>query len=788
MSMIEKSVRVAPALFLLSLVAIPLPAHPLHSAPTAVAQGTVSDSTGAPLPGVTVEGSCNGVNPNTVTAADGTYRLANLPAETPCVISFRLLNFATTVQRNVAADPFDPLTINVTLYLSASAQVVVTARQTFRNLADMNEPVNDLIGLADAASVGVVAGSEIERRPSQRAGEIMEVVPGVIVSQHSGEGKANQYYLRGFNLDHGTDLAITVGGAPVNMPTHGHGQGYADTNFLIPELIGAVQYKKGPYHADEGDFASAGAVNISYVTHLDQPIALAQGGEFGYRRVLVAGSPIVGDGFLLYGIEFANNEGPWVQPDDYRRVNGVLRYSRGGQHGGWSVTAMGYDADWSSTDQIPLRAVRNGTLSRFGLVDPSDGGRSHRYSLAAEWQRGGNESLTHAIAWALDYDMQLFSNFTYFLEDPIRGDQFEQGDDRMAAGVELTHRWYGQIAGATGENLLGFESRHDDIDNVGLYHTRERVRLSTIRSDVVRQSSGAVYAQNSTTWHPWLRTIAGVRADLFHFDVRSNQNEANSGRETEALVSPKLGVVLGPWKSSEIYFNAGYGFHSNDARGATISVDPVTGSPASPVDPLVRSRGFEIGARSRPVPRLVTTTSVWNLDLESELLFVGDAGTTEASRPSRRTGVELTGFYRIRPWLGVDGELAFSRARFRDSDPAGDRIPGAIEGVASAGLAISDFGKFSGMLRVRWFGPRPLVEDGSIRSDPSTLVSARLGWSLTPRIRLDLDIFNLLDEEASDVDYFYTSRLPGEPAEGVDGIHFHPVEPRSFRVGLATTF
>jgi len=745
--------------------------------------GRVVDSTNAVLPGVTVEATpaAGGAAKLAVTAADGTYSL-DLP-QGAYDVSFRLLNFASTVRRNVAV----PARLDVTLYLASSADVVVTAKQTFRNLADLDEPVNDLIGIADSATSGVVTSREIERRPFQRAGEVLETVPGVIVSQHSGEGKANQYYLRGFNLDHGTDVAVTVAGVPVNMPTHGHGQGYADANFLIPELVSAVQFKKGPYFADKGDFASAGAVNVNYLSLLDQPLAVVQGGSAGFRRALFAASPRVGGGFVLFALEAGENDGPWVRPDDFRKFNGVLRYTRGGQRGGFSVTAMGYSAEWNSTDQIPRRAVESGAIPRFGLIDPTDGGETSRYTLATEWQRNSANTLTEAGGYLMRYDLDLFSNFTYVLDDPENGDQFEQVDDRVTAGARGSHRWLSRWGDVAAENVVGVQLRHDDIRNVGLYRTRERQRLSTTRQDRVDETTAGVYAQSSLQWSPWLRTIIGLRADHVRFDVDA-ELDANSGRGSDTILSPKLTAIFGPWRNTELYANAGSAFHSNDARGATIRIDPASGDPAERVTPLVRSRGAEVGLRSTPIPRVHLTAALWALDISSELLFVGDAGTTEASRPSRRTGFEIAAFHNLRDWLALDVEYAYSRGRFRDDGPAGNRIPGAVEGVASVGLSVIDVRGLSGELRFRHFGPRPLIEDDSVRSEASNLFNARAGYRITPRLRLDLDVFNLLDAKASDVDYFYTSRLPGEPEEGIDDVHFHPVEKRAVRLGVTATF
>ena len=726
-------------------------------------QGRVVDSTGSALPGVTVEG-CGVV---AVTGGDGSYVInSDAPA---CDVSFRLLNFATVVRRGVTP----PAKVDATLYLSAAADVVVTAKQTFRNLADMNEPVNDLLGVADAASVGVVTAQEIERRPFARAGEVLETVPGVVVSQHSGEGKANQYYLRGFNLDHGTDISITVAGVPVNMPTHAHGQGYADANFLIPELIGAVQYRKGPYFAEEGDFASAGAVNVGYLNVLEHPLAMMQGGTYGYGRALFADSPRIGNGYLLYAVEAGRNDGPWTRPDDFRKFNGVLRYTTGDQRGAFSITAMGYGSKWSSTDQIPERAVSEGLVSRFGSLDTGDGGETHRYSLSADWQRSGASSLTQVSAYAVDYQLDLFSNFTYFLDDPVNGDQFEQFDRRRVYGAKASHRWLSRFWGVTAENVVGADVRDDDIGDVGLYHTHERQRLGTVRQDDVMETSGSLYVQSTLQWSEHLRTIVGLRGDSYRFRVSGVTRDAS-------MASPKLSVILGPWRNTELYLNAGSGFHSNDGRGVIAATDPATA--------LVRTEGAEIGLRTKPLQRLHLTAALWGLDIGSELVFTGDAGTTESSRASRRAGIELAAFYNVTSAVTIDGDYAFSRARFRDAAPEGEHIPGAVEGVASAGLSLTDFHRFGGELRYRYFGPRPLIENNSVRSKAASTISARLSYSVTPRVRFAVDAFNILDAKVSDVDYFYTSRLRGEPAGGVDDIHFHPLEKRSVRFAVTTTF
>jgi outer membrane receptor protein involved in Fe transport len=638
---------------------------------------------------------------------------------------------------------------------------------------------SDLLGIANSATEGVTGREDLARRPVLRPGELLETVPGVILTQHSGSGKANQYFLRGFNLDHGTDFRVSVDGIPVNMPSHGHGQGYSDLNFLIPELVDRVLYKKGAYYADEGDFSAAGAAELEYVTSLSEGIVQVSPGDFGYRRLLAADSVELRGGHLLGAIEGMENDGPWDRPDDFRKVNGLVRFHKGDAFQGFTITAMGYDGRWSSTDQIPQRAVEQGLVSHFGSLDPSDGGDSHRYSLSAEVRRGDDRSLTRVHVYALDYELSLFSNFTYFLDDPENGDQFEQADDRSVLGFQVERQWMAEWWGREAEVSVGLQARGDDIHN-GLFPTRERARLSTTREDRVRQLGAGPYAQARLRWTPWLRTVAGLRADWYRADVESRL-DVNSGTEDDLLLSPKLSFLLGPWRKTELYLNLGHGFHSNDARGATIRVDPRTGEPMGRVDPLVRARSADLGVRTEAIPDLQLAATAFALELDSELIFVGDAGGTEASRPSRRTGIELQTFWRPRSWLSIDADAALSRGRFTDGDPADDRIPGSIETAVSAGISVEDLHRVFGSLRLRYFGPRPLIEDGSVESSASALVNGRLGYAFPNGLRLALEGFNLLDEDASDIEYLYESRLPGEAAP-VEDVHFHPAEPRSVRL------
>jgi outer membrane receptor protein involved in Fe transport len=644
-----------------------------------------------------------------------------------------------------------------------------------------------VLGVADAASVGTVTKSQIEARTVYRPGELFESVPGLIVSQHSGEGKANQFYLRGFNLDHGTDLRTTIDGMPVNQRSHAHGQGWTDVNFLIPELADRLEYRKGPYYASEGDFSSAGAVSLKYVNTVPQGIASIGIGENAFRRALLVNSPRFASGHLLYAVEGLGNDGPFVNPDHFRKFNGVLRYSQGGQSDGFHITSMAYSAKWNATDQITQRAIDSGLIrNRFDAIDTTDGGSAHRYSLSAAWRTSDERSSSKASAYLIDHKLNLFSNFTYFLDNPIDGDQFAQPDRRRTGGFDLSHTRQFTGLGIESENTFGAQFQTDNIFN-GLLKTKARETIGTTRQDHITQSSIGVYAENATKWTPRFRTVAGLRADAYRFSVKGD-NPDNAGKASDSIVNPKLSLIFGPWVKTEFFVNAGGGFHSNDARGTTIRVDPKTRQAVDRVTPLVRSKGGELGLRGNWLPGLQTSLSLYRLDLASELLFVGDAGTTEASRPSRRVGFELAHYYKLADWLTVDADIAFARARFRDNDAAGDRIPGAVEGVASFAVALDNIGPWFGAAQVRYFGPRPLIENNSQSSKSAATLNARLGYRINSKMRVELDVFNLTNRQASSIDYFYASRLPGEPAEGIESIHFHPIESRSFRLSLTMRF
>ncbi|AXV94630.1 TonB-dependent receptor [Ralstonia solanacearum] len=648
----------------------------------------------------------------------------------------------------------------------------------------------------DTASEGYVPRTQLENRPLLRPGELLETVPGLIVTQHSGDGKANQYFLRGFNLDHGTDLSTTVAGMPVNMRTHAHGQGYTDLNFVIPELVSGIAYKKGTYFAEEGDFSAAGAVRIDYLDKLPQGLAQLELGEYGYRRGLLANANTVGPGTLLYGFEWLGQNGPWVVPEGVHKLNGVLRYIvplGGGER--ITVTGMAYKNAWTSTDQVAQRAIDEGLISRFGSLDPTDGGRASRYSLSADWLRPLADGQFKANAYVIKSRLTLFSNFTYALNNPALGDQFEQFENRVTTGLNLSRTWLGEIAGHDSETEIGSQTRYDRLAPILLADTVAQQPYALVRSDTVNETSTALYVRNSTQWRPWLRTLAGLRADQFWYNVASS-NPLNSGHGSDHIVSPKLGIVLSPTAGTDVFLNWGRGFHSNDARGATTTVDPMTGAAVQKVSVLVPATGYEIGVRTKELARgLQLSASLWRLDIASELVFAGDTGTTQPSRPSRRTGLELAAYYTpTSAWI-IDADAAFSRARFRDANPVGDYIPEAIQTTASAGVSWTH-DRWTLGARLRYFGPRPLIEDNSVRSASSLLVNLKVGYRVQKNVRVFVEVLNAFNRQVNDIDYYYASLLRGETSPlnpdgtpaGILDHHVHPAEPRTVRAGVAWNF
>jgi TonB dependent receptor/TonB-dependent Receptor Plug Domain len=632
------------------------------------------------------------------------------------------------------------------------------------------------VGSSDAASQGTIGAALLESRPALRPGEILEFVPGVIVTQHSGDGKANQYFLRGFNLDHGTDFATRVAGVPVNLPSHGHGQGYADLNFLIPEMVQRIEYRKGPYFAANGDFSAAGAAEVAYKRALESPFGQLSLGRHGFRRAVAGRSLEVGASSWIGALELQAQDGPWTVPEDQRKHSLALGVSAGTNAQGWSLMLLDYANRWTATDQVPERAIRSGRIGRFGSLDPTTGGTTHRTSVSADWRDESETTRTQIGVWALAYRLDLNSNFTYALERPDDGDQFKQTDRRRAFGSDGHKHWDHRLFGREARTEFGYALRHDRV-RVGLFDSVARRIVTPVRDDELRVSSGGVYVQTALELAPKWRGVFGLRADQWHGEVDAISDARNSGRARDRQVSPRLALIAGPWAKTELFFNAGRGLHSNDARGTTARFDPRSGDAVETVQPLAALRGAELGLRTEAVKGLQTSLALWQLNSKSELVYVGDAGTTEAGPASRRRGLEWNNRWLPTPWLLFDADFAWSHARFA----TGERITNAVERVASLAATIRDLGPWSASLQVRHLGPAPLIEDNSVRSPAVTTANLRLAWNYTGDQELTLDVFNLTNRRVDDIQYFYESRLPGE-ADAVADRHVHPAEPRGFRI------
>ena len=677
------------------------------------------------------------------------------------------------------------------------------------------------------ASQMTVTGDDLNARPVTRPGEILEAAPGLIVTQHSGEGKANQYFLRGYNLDHGTDLAITVDDMPINMRTHAHGQGYSDLNWLMPETVNSLEIRKGPYFADIGDFGSAGALNIGLIDSVAKTTASVTMGSFGYERLFGMGAAKSGEGTWLYAGEVGAYNGPWANPDDVRKINGMLRYTQGTATDGFSVTAMAYSNIWNSTDQVPLRAITSGQIGLYGEEDPTDGGNTKRFSLSARIANTDDAGSWKANVYAIKSELDLFNNFTYFLTNPIQGDQFHQHDDRILTGGNASRTFNGSFGGRPTETTFGIQIRDDEI-NLALTDTYQRVFLSNIRSDQVNEASAGIYAQNTYHWTDWFRTTLGWRGDVYAAKDVSIFDPNNSGTTQAGIGSPKFAMVLGPFYKTELFFGAGTGFHSNDVRGVTITeepTDPTQKLSASPF--LVRTKGAEVGVRTKALPGLDSSVSLFILDQDSEIIFNGDGGDTSPSRPSQRYGVEWTNRYRPLSWVHIDADLALTHARFLGFDTAqeeiyqslagypqtqignapGNFIPNAPSVVASAGITLGEKIGWFGTLRWRYLGSTPLTEDNAFRSPPTSIFNGRIGYRFENGWRVQLDALNLLDSKANQITYAYGSLIksnslfamcfpasgpPTAPAavcqNGVMDSVLHPIEPLAFRLTLTGVF
>jgi hypothetical protein len=662
----------------------------------------------------------------------------------------------------------------------------VSSQESLVEIEVIGRKVN-LLGDALSASEGRVSFLEMRQRPILRVGDVLETVPGLVVTQHSGSGKANQLFLRGFNLDHGTDFATSIDGMPVNLRSHGHGQGYTDLNFIIPEMVQEILYRKGSYYAEVGDFSGAGSAKFVTRDNAVDSVVQLGAGEFGYTRALAMANARGVGGDLVFALEHQRYDGPWENlEEDVGKTNLQLKHFWQGESGETTLSLMAYRNGWNAADQIPGRAVRSGLLSKFGSLDTTTGGESSRYSLSLSSQSEIASGDLSVNVFAIDYDMDLYSNFTYFTSS--EGDQFKQIDSRRIYGGNITLESEQEWASQTVINTFGADVRLDDINEVGLLSTSGRRIRDTLRLDRVNEGSLGVFWQSELNWTDRLRTVAGVRYDRFWFDVKaldalvSSTLTGNSGKTDDGITTASLHTAYRLGDSQELYASLGSGFHSNDARGTVISRDPTTGAEIDPVDGLVPTRGAELGWRVYLTDRLNATVALWQLDIDSELVFVGDTGSTEdTGASSERAGAELSAYYQLSNAVGLDFEYAQTKAQFTAPVDGSYDVPGALDRVISAGVNYQPNDRFFTHLRFRHFGDYPLA--GGQRAAGSSMTNLRLGYEVSDSFQLSLDLLNLFDSDDHDVEYFYPSQLIGEPGP-VDDHHYHVFEPRALRLYL----
>lgn len=670
----------------------------------------------------------------------------------------------------------------------------------------------DMTGNASTASQGIVSRKEVELRPIYRPGQLYESIPGLVVTIHSGEGKAQQYLIRGYNLDHGTDFANFIDDMPVNRPTNAHGQGYSDLGFLIPQIVSAIDYTKGPYYAGIGDF---GSVASSHTRLLDELPAQVTGtvGTDGFQDLFGGGTfHLGGDRRLLAAAQLGHYDGPWQPGQNFRKVNAILRYSQGTAGDRFTLTAMAYASEGRLITDQPERAIEQGLIDRFGTLDPSDYSRSQRYSLSAHLEKPVGPGQFSASLYAIRSTMTLWNNFTHYLVDPVNGDQTEQDETRTTLGGRAGYTVKARIAGIEVESVAGLQARYDSVF-VDRKHTVGRDTVlptcfqegddgnfayaavnGNCNADHVRILTLSPHVQETVRWAPWLRTVLGLRADYTHATDRSEVTGTH-GSGGQWLVQPKGSLILGPWGRTEFYFSMGRGFHSNDVRGVFGTVPEQGTSLAGGTTPMLsRTTGMELGLRTGIVRGLQVQLAVFQQDFGSELVYNADSGQDEAGAPSRRQGIEVSAQYHPLRWLELNTDLAFSKPRYRTADLAAyglnePYIADAPNFIYSAGILLDGLGGWSGSLQWRRLGTHSLDDGNKYPQDSGySEWNIDIGYAFVGGWKAQVAIFNLFGSKEAAADYYYTSRLPGEPAEGVTGFQTHPLEPRSARFSITKYF
>jgi len=764
--------------------------------------GEIKDAeTGNGLPGANI--ILQGTNRGASSAADGGFRITRVKPGSYTLIA-SLLGYKTE-QRSLTLAAGEELSIDL---------------QLTPKLIELNEYLVQADRAFSAASSRAVCEFDIKIRPNRSSQDLLQMAPGLVIAQHAGGGKAEQIFLRGFDADHGTDVNISVDGMPVNLVSHGHGQGYADLHFVMPEIIESIDVYKGPYFAEFGNLATAGAIALRTRDHIEQnSVTFERGGFETSRLTTLYQIPSRGAHHNAYlAGQFYRTDGPVESPQGFRRFNLFGKFhTHLNESSKLSVDVGGFSSAWDASGQIPQRAVDSGLISRFGAIDDLEGGSTGRQNLKLTYETSGANNSDFSIqVYTSRYNFKLFSNFTYFLEDSDNGDMIEQTDQRQILGLNGRYAFSHEVGALQATATLGGGYRADDIE-VSLWRSPNRIRLASLVDSKILERNLFLWIQEDFFFSRKLRLQLGLRGDYFTFDVTDrlegrpgNMLPHASGYAQQTIVSPKANLVFSPTPALDLFANFGAGFHSNDARNIVIderarllekrfrqqgltdeeidaafaeqNIEP--GHRASGT--LPRAVGAEAGFRTRLANRFNVGAAAWWLDLEREFVYVGDAGTTELSGRTRRYGLDLEARVSLTSWLYGDADVSLSSGEARDEPDEANEIPLAPRLTSTAGLTVRHPAGYEGSLRFRHLGDRPANEDNSVVAKGYTVFDASAAYRLG-KYRLNLVVENLFDTDWNEAQFDAESRLRGE-VESISEIHFTPGNSRTLRVGISFLF
>ncbi|RTY85973.1 TonB-dependent receptor [Flavobacterium sp. RSP15] len=658
--------------------------------------------------------------------------------------------------------------------LNFSEEVIVMEDDIFR--------LNEIVIQPKLSAMNVISKIDLETTPVNSSQEILRKVPGLFIGQHAGGGKAEQIFLRGFDIDHGTDIAISVDGMPVNMVSHAHGQGYADLHFVIPETVEKIDFGKGTYYANKGDFATAGYVAFQTKDKIEKSSIGIEVGQFNTLRTVglfnLLGNQKTQSAYIA--TEYILTDGPFESPQNFNRINILGKYSAIlKDNSKFSILASRFSSKWDASGQIPQRLIDDGTISRFGSVDDTEGGNTSRTNFNASLSKSIDENtFLKANAFYSKYDFELYSNFTFFLNDPINGDQIKQKENRDIYGMnaELNKKTKWNDTNVLFQFGAGF--RTDATTDTELSHTlNRRTVLENIQLGDIDESNLFTYLNSEFTFGKLIINPA-IRLDYFKFNYQDKLMENyKTASESKVKFSPKLNFIYSQNNNLQFFIKSGMGFHSNDARVVVQN----NGKQILPT-----AIGTDIGTIFKPFPKLIVNAALWHLYLEQEFVYVGDAGIVEPSGQSRRMGAELGLRYQLNDWLFFDADANYTYARSVDEPKGQDYIPLAPDFTTTGGLSFQKVNGFSGGIRYRYLKNRPANEDNSIVAKGYFISDLNVNYQYK-NMNFGISVENIFNTEWNETQFATESRLQNEP-QSVEEIHLTPGTPLFMKGKITYTF